>query len=778
MRRSTLGIGSVIAIAIAIALSVALATASLASPPEKSLAVATINTMNVDLDTSTAGIQSTRSVASGATFNIYLVASNITTPYAGYAWEVEWDAATLQFNSATENSANPPNGHGGVLCAPASVIDETAGPPGPGVPPTDKEWAGQGAGCLRISGTTTYAVEANPPGNITTISITCTDDAVTPIRFVTQAEDPPFFAAYQAEGGAKIPTAYVDSTLTCGTPPPATDTPTNTPTLTNTPTITPTPSDTPTATDTPTITNTPTATNTPTPGTPFPPTHDSDYDGLPDVQENTVGTCPGLQPKFQSLPVCHENGNLIDPLIPDPTDTESDGLEDGWEVLSYMTNPLDTDTDNDGLPDGDEVNVFDTDPTNTDTDLDTLTDGFEAATSLTNPVNPNTDGDGCTDGQELGLNHQNGGERDPLDQWDFYDVPVPALTSGDLSGTRDLAITLSDASAVLFYVGTIVGGPANTNGVDYDTDYNGNAILDGIEYDRVPATNPAMPWQSEAPDGAISLQDVAVVLSSVGDRCAVAAAPPRDDIDADGLSDADELTLGTCPGHVPAYANSPQCHVGGSLANPLIPDPTDTDGDGEGDGFEVYTWLTNPVDTDTDNDGVSDGIEINSLRSNPFLIDTDLETLTDGAEFAVILTDPVNPNTDGDGCNDKQETGPNADLGGDRNPLDPWDYYDVIVPAVTISNTTGTRDKAIGLSDAAAVLFYVGVTEGGPANVNGVDYDTDLNGDGTLEGREYDRLPSLNPAKKWQSRLGDGAVSLQDVAALLSQVGDNCIPPP
>ena len=137
----------------------------------------------------------------------------------------------------------------------------------------------------------------------------------------------------------------------------------------------------------------------------------------------------------------------------------------------------------------------------------------------------------------------------------------------------------------------------------------------------------------------------------------------------------------------------------------------------------------------------------------------------------------MNPNTDGDGCTDKQEVGLNHTVGGDRNPLDPWDFYDVVVPAITAGDTTGLRNKVISLSDVAAVLFYVGTLENGAPNLHGVDYDSDLNGDGTTDGREYDRRPSLNPAKKWQSRLGDGAVSLQDVAVALSQVGDNCSGP-
>jgi hypothetical protein len=748
--------GSVIAIAVAIAL--AMAAALVAGPRASTSALTVDDTMTVDLDAGTAGIQTTRTVTSGAQFTIAIVAENIGTAYAGYSWELQWNNAQLNFISNTENSANPPNGHGGTLCAPPGVVDDTGGAP-PG-----KEWAGQGAGCLRPSGTTTFA------GNLVTIVLECQADGPTEVHLVPESEDSIFPAIFQGPGGTTLPTAYNDAQVQCGTPPPATDTPTNTPT------ITPTPTDTPTATDTPTITNTPTATNTPTPGTPIPPTHDSDYDGISDVDEGVLGTCPGLQPKFQNTPICHQNGNLLDPLIPDPKDTEGDGLEDGWEVLSYGTDPLDTDSENDGLPDGDEINTWCTDPANADTDGEGLTDGFEVATSLTSPVNPTTDGDGCTDAQEIGLSHVSGGERNPLSPWDFYDVPVPALTSGDPSGKRNLVISLTDASAVLYYVGTTSGGPANGNGVDYDTDHNGNGVVDGIEYDRTPSSNPAMKWRSQAPNGSVSLQDVAVNLSSVGDKCSVSAAPPRDDVDGDGLSDADELTLGTCPGLVPAYANTPQCHVGGSLINPLIPDATDTEGDGLADGLEVYTWATNPLSSDSDSDGVSDGLETGSLRSNPHIMDTDLEGLSDGTEFAVILTDPVNPNTHGDGCDDKEETGPNRTMGGDRNPLDPWDFYDVVVPAVTSGDTSGIRNKVIGLTDAAAVLYYVGTINGGPPNGNGVDYDTDLNGDGTLEGREYDRLPALNQAKKWQSRLGNGSVSLQDVAVILSSVGDNCSP--
>ena len=48
-------------------------------------------------------------------------------------------------------------------------------------------------------------------------------------------------------------------------------------------------------------------------------------------------------------------------------DTDGDGLNDGYEVLTG-TSPLDDDSDNDGLSDGDEVLTLLTNPLVVDTD--------------------------------------------------------------------------------------------------------------------------------------------------------------------------------------------------------------------------------------------------------------------------------------------------------------------------------------------------------------------------------------------------------------------------
>jgi sugar lactone lactonase YvrE len=138
-------------------------------------------------------------------------------------------------------------------------------------------------------------------------------------------------------------------------------------------------------------------------------------------------------------------------------------------------------------------------------------DGFSAS---------DTDHDGCSDSVELGANQMSGGQRDPNDEWDFFDVPAPALTRTSPNGARNRAVTIQDVIAIVSYIGTADNGPANMNGVNYDTDYNGNTAKDGREYDRTPSTTPGEPWRSGPPNGAVTIQDALVALAQVGDACA------------------------------------------------------------------------------------------------------------------------------------------------------------------------------------------------------------------------------------------------------------------
>ena len=117
---------------------------------------------------------------------------------------------------------------------------------------------------------------------------------------------------------------------------------------------------------------------------------DADNDGLPDYMEMVLGT------------------NLNN------KDTDSDGLLDGYEVLTLGTDPLKADTDGNGVKDSDEdadgdklTNLeeykLDTSPINPDTDGDGLNDYEEVYTYHTDPLNADTDGDTLSDDVALGF---------------------------------------------------------------------------------------------------------------------------------------------------------------------------------------------------------------------------------------------------------------------------------------------------------------------------------------------------------------------------------------
>ncbi len=95
--------------------------------------------------------------------------------------------------------------------------------------------------------------------------------------------------------------------------------------------------------------------------------NDSDLDGLSDNEEKNIGTDP------------HNS------------DTDSDGMPDGWEYVNNL-DPLDPtdatqDNDGDGLDNKMEY-IYGTDPTDPDTDGDGYSDGYEVSHG-TDPLDPN-----------------------------------------------------------------------------------------------------------------------------------------------------------------------------------------------------------------------------------------------------------------------------------------------------------------------------------------------------------------------------------------------------
>src|SRR5207302_5871331 len=91
-----------------------------------------------------------------------------------------------------------------------------------------------------------------------------------------------------------------------------------------------------------------------------------------------------------------------------------------------------------------------------------------------------------------------------------------------------------------------------------------------------------------------------------------------------------------------------------------------------------------------------------------------LDTGTTGITIRCFL-DPTLDH-DGDGCSTQEEWGTNHALGGDRDPLSQWDFFDAPVPALTASSPNSPRDKVVTSADTTAIQYYIGTYAGGPAN--------------------------------------------------------------
>ena len=136
------------------------------------------------------------------------------------------------------------------------------------------------------------------------------------------------------------------------------------------------------------------------------------------------------------------------------------------------------------------------------------------------------------------------------------------------------------------------------------------------------------------------------------------------DTDGDGLSDYLEAYIGTDKDNTDT--DSDKLKDGEeyyfTATNPLKYDSlvsgiSDYYADTDKDGLSNYEELnigTNPNDKDTDLDGLNDGEEVNEIKSNPTLEDTDGDTLNDGDDVALGFS-PLLSDTDSDGILDCDE---------------------------------------------------------------------------------------------------------------------------
>ncbi|WP_284668648.1 Ig-like domain-containing protein [Myxococcus sp. SDU36] len=282
----------------------------------------------------------------------------------------------------------------------------------------------------------------------------------------------------------------------------------------------------------------------------------------------------------------------------------------------------------------------------------------------------------------------------------------------------------------------IVTGPPLTDApstatFDFDSDESPvtyECSLDGAAH--VPCTDPVT--FTGLAEGSHTLSVRAVdAAGNVDDTPATYTWAVAVDSDDDGLTDAEEIALGTDP-------NNP-----------------DTDGDGLPDGIEVNVAGTDPLDDDTDDDGILDGNEdanhngiVDEGETDPNNGDTDGDLLSDGLELGLTepqgtgtdmtrfvadadpttVTDPLNPDTDGgsvrDGIEDANRNG-RVDP-GETDPLNPADDVD--------SDGDGIDDATeleLGLDPNDADSDDDGIPDG-------LDGITDTDGDGLIDALDPD----------------------------------------
>jgi MYXO-CTERM domain-containing protein len=340
---------------------------------------------------------------------------------------------------------------------------------------------------------------------------------------------------------------------------------------------------------------------------------DIDHDGAVDA-----GECDPLDPLDDRYCLDTDgdgasDGDELDAgTDPADADSDDDGLSDVVEV-GLGLDPSSADSDGDGVQDGTELGVTEggagtgasfvpdsdpsttTDPRDADSDDDGLADGAEdvdadgaASDSETDAANADTDDDGVQDGTELGLTEGGAGTGAS-----FVPDADPATTTDPLDADADddgLADGTEDTD------GDGAWGDGETNPLDADSDEDG--VQDGTELgvtEAGPGTDPA----EFVPDA-----DPTTVTDPLD-------ADTDDGGVSDGVEDADR----------DGAIDDGECDPRNGADDGLC---VDTDEDGLSDAEEVEMG-TDPLDDDTDDDGLLDGEDPNPLVAE-VADDTDVAT--------------------------------------------------------------------------------------------------------------------------------------------------------
>lgn len=194
------------------------------------------------------------------------------------------------------------------------------------------------------------------------------------------------------------------------------------------------------------------------------------------------------------------------------------------------------------------------------------------------------------------------------------------------------------------------------------------------------------------------------------------------DSDGDGLTDAEEIDLGSDPDA--ADSDGDGLIDGDEIAFGSNLFVTDTDGDGILDGDEVLSVGTDPTASDTDGDGLGDSDEA-AFGTDPFTTDSDADGLTDGEEV-VRGSDPVDPASPGV----EATAGPTATAGAEPTPGGDGTDSDG-------DGLTDAEEASLGTSPSSADTDSDGLPDGDEVNTYGTSaLAVDSDGDGVSDGTE------------------------------------------
>ena len=307
---------------------------------------------------------------------------------------------------------------------------------------------------------------------------------------------------------------------------------------------------------------------------------------------------------------------------PQGLSSDGDALPDEWELRHFGTLERSGfgDADRDGLRDVDEFKAG-TDPNSADSDGDGLPDRWEVRCG-TDPNDPgdavaDPDGDGMDNATEyrLGL--------DPLRPDADPRIPPEIEIQTDrpwyLAGqTVHVEALATDSDGEVRELTVYVDGHELVHA------FGGHALAECVA-------------------GCASNVVEALAADDSGKsalaRVAVSVFDADEDADGDGLTNAEEQTLGTDPlspdTDGDGIPDADEVRIG---TNPAVADASaDPDGDGL---YNIEEWQhgTNPHLADTDGDGCSDGEECTVLFSDPLVVDFD-DTVVTNAVIPVSCVD-------------------------------------------------------------------------------------------------------------------------------------------